>query len=344
MAAEGGRSDLTIAQRALEQQLTDEPYCFEFFQAVRLIERFTPGRTPVGLFANPRDEVARFGVNNTLIFPASEILSLTWREDGPPLMRVNFMGLTGPLGMLPLYYTQLVSERIRVRDTALRDFLDIFNHRLISLFYQAWEKYRFSVEYERGGPDRFSHHLLDFIGLGTAGLQNRQRVADQSLVYYAGLLAQQPRSAVALRQLLEDYFGVPVAIEQFAGAWYRLTPEMQCCLEREPSDSERVAVGAVVGDEIWDEQTRVRIVMGPLTLDRYLDFLPNGTACEPLRGLTRFYSGDQLDFEVQLVLKRDEVPACELGREDSEAPLLGWVSWAKSAPMRRDPGDAVLEL
>ncbi|MGA2328677.1 MAG: type VI secretion system baseplate subunit TssG [Bryobacteraceae bacterium] len=343
MAAEGGRSDLTIAQRALEQQLTDEPYCFEFFQAVRLIERFTH-RTPVGLFANPRDEVARFGVHNTLIFPASEILSLTWREEGPPLMRVNFMGLTGPLGALPLYYTQLVSERIRARDTALCDFLDIFNHRIISLFYQAWEKYRFSLEYERGGRDPFSHHLLDFIGLGTDGLQDRQKVADQSLMYYAGLLGQQPRSAVALRQLLEDYFDVPVAVEQFAGAWYRLTPEMQCCLEREPSDSERVAVGAVVGDEIWDEQTRVRIVLGPLTLERYLDFLPNGTAFEPLRGLTRFFSGDQLDFEVQLVLKRGEVPACELGREDSEAPLLGWVSWAKSAPMPRDPGDAVLEL
>jgi type VI secretion system protein ImpH len=343
MAAESGRSDLAVAQRALEQQLTDEPYCFEFFHAVRLIERFT-GRTPVGLFANPREEVARFGANNTLLFPPSEILSLSWREEGPPLMRVNFMGLTGPLGVLPLYYTQLVSERIRARDTALRDFLDIFNHRIISLFYQAWEKYRFSVEYERGGRDRFSHHLLDFIGLGTEGLQDRQKVADRSLMYYAGLLAQEPRSAVALRQLLEDYFDVPVAIEQFAGAWYRLTPEMQCCLEREPSDSERVAVGAVVGDEIWDEQTRVRIVLGPLTLDRYLDFLPTGTAFEPLRGLTRFFSGDQLDFEVQLVLKRGEVPVCELGREDAEAPLLGWVSWAKSAPMRRDPGDAVLEL
>jgi type VI secretion system protein ImpH len=344
MAAEGGRSDLALAQRELEQQLTDEPFRFEFFQAVRLIERFSPGRTPVGLFANPRNEIVRFGIQNTLLFPASEIQSLDWREDLPPLMRVNFMGLTGPLGLLPLYYTQLVSERLRARDTALRDFLDIFNHRAISLFYQAWEKYRFSVEYERGGRDRFSHHLLDFIGLGTAGLENRQRVSDQSLMYYAGLLGQHPRSAVALRQLLEDYFDVPVAIEQFAGAWYRLTTEMQCCLEREPSDSERVAVGAVVGDEIWDEQTRVRIVLGPLPLERYLDFLPNGTAFEPLRGLTRFFSGDELDFEVQLVLKRAEVPACELGREDSEAPLLGWVSWAKTAPMGRDPGDTILNL
>jgi type VI secretion system protein ImpH len=119
---------------------------------------------------------------------------------------------------------------------------------------------------------------------------------------------------------------------------------MQCCLDRAPSDSERVAIGAVVGDEIWDEQSRVRIVLGPLTLERYLDFLPSGTAFEPLRSLTRFFSGNEFDFEVRLVLKRDEVPPCELGREDSGAPLLGWVSWAKSVPMGRDPEDAVLDL
>ena len=344
MAAESRRSDLAIARRTLEQQLYDEPYCFEFFQAVRLLERFSRDRAPVGLFSQPRHEVARFGVENTLVFPASQIQSLTVREDGPPLMRLNFFGLSGPQGVLPLYYTQLVSERVRARDTAMRDFFDIFNHRAVSLFYQAWEKYRFTIEYERGGPDRFSHHLLDFVGLGTQGLQNRQRVADQSLMYYAGLLNQRPRSAAALKQLLEDYFDVPVQVEQFAGAWYRLTAEMQCCLERDPSDSERVAIGAVVGDEIWDEQSRVRIVLGPLALEQYLDFLPTGAAFEPLQALARFFSGDEFDFEVKLVLRREEVPPCELGREDAEAPLLGWVSWAKSAPMHRDPGDALLEL
>lgn len=344
MAAEGGGSDLALRTRTLEDELMEEPYRFEFFQAVRLLEHFGRGRTPVGRFANPQTEVVRFGITNSLVFPASEIQELNYGEGKPPLMRLNFMGLTGPLGVLPLYYTQLVSERVRARDTAMRDFLDIFNHRIVSLFYQAWEKYRFSVEYERSGRDQVSHHLLDFIGLGTEGLQDRQTVSDQSLMYYAGLLGQHPRSAVALRQFLQDYFDVPVKIEQFAGAWYRLSPDMQCCLDRAPSDSERVAIGAVVGDEIWDEQSRVRIILGPLTLDRYLDFLPSGTAYEPLRALTKFFSGNEFDFEVRLVLKRDEVPPCELGREDSGAPLLGWLSWAKSVPMGRDPEDAVLEL
>jgi type VI secretion system protein ImpH len=344
MAAESGASDLALTIRTLEEELMGEPYCFEFFQAVRLLEHFSRGRTPVGRFANPQTEVVRFGIESTLAFPASAIQSLEAREGKPPIMRLNFIGLTGPLGVLPLYYTQLVADRARARDTAMRDFLDIFNHRMVSLFYQAWEKYRFGIEYERSGRDQVSHHLLDFVGLGTKGLDDRQTISDNSLMYYAGLLAQHPRSAVALKQLIEDYFDVPVVIEQFAGAWYRLTSDMQCCLDRAPSDSERLAIGAVAGDEIWDEQSRVRIVLGPLTLDRYLDFLPTGTAFEPLRALTMFFSGNEFDFEVRLVLDRDEVPSCELGREDSEAPLLGWTSWAKSAPMGRDPGDTVLEL
>ncbi len=329
---------------SIDLELADEPFRFGFFQAVRLLERLRPDATPVGKFVNPRTEVARFGVNNTTSFPASEIQSLVRFEDGPPAVTVNFMGLTGPTGVLPLYYTLLVAERVRVRDTGLRDFFDIFNHRMISLFYQAWEKYRFTIQYERGGRDRLSRYLLAFIGLGTKGLAERQAVADNSLVYYAGLLAQRPRSASNLRRLLEDYFDVPVQIVQFAGAWYKLDARTQCCFDTGTSVSERLALGAVVGDEVWDEQSRVRIRIGPLPLERYRDFLPSGTAYEPLRALAKFYSGDELDFEAQLVLDRDDVPACELGREDEAAPRLGWLTWAKSAALERDPADTILEL
>jgi type VI secretion system protein ImpH len=333
----------TVEPVDVERQLGEEPYRYEFFQAVRLLERILRGRNMPGRFANPRTEVVRFAAHNSTAFPASEIQSLEWREKQPPLMVVNFMGLTGPVGELPLYYTLFVAERLRARDTAMRDFLDIFNHRAISLFYQAWERYRFTVQYERGGGDRLSHYLLDFIGLGTKGLERRQAVPDDSLIYYAGLLGQQPRSARALRQLIEDYFEVPAEVVQFAGAWYRLEPQMQCHMETGGTTSEQLAVGAVVGDEIWDEQSRVRIRLGPLSIEQYQDFLPSGTAYEPLRGLTRFFSSE-FDFEAQLVLRRGEVPECELGREDETAPRLGWLTWSKTRPMGHDPGDTVLEL
>ena len=169
-------------------------------------------------------------------------------------------------------------------------------------------------------------------------MQNRQDLDDDSLLYYAGLLSQQPRSATALRLLLSDYFEAPVEIEQFVGAWYHLDEDAQCCFEQGPADTRQLGVGAVVGDEIWEPQARVRIVLGPLPLSRYLDFLPTGSAYAPLRAITRLFSGSEIDFELQLILDRREAPHCELGAEGETAPLLGFLSWAKSKPIDRDPG------
>jgi type VI secretion system protein ImpH len=344
VATPSGTRDLALARRDLETRLQAEPFCFEFFQAVRLLERFSPARKPAGRFYHPATEAVRFGAHPSLSFPASEIQSLVWREAKAPMMTVNFIGLFGPQGVLPLYYTELVMERLRERDTTMRDFFDLFNHRIISLFYQAWEKHRLPIAHEQGEMGRFSQLLLALIGLGTPGLQQRQKVPDDSLIFYGGLLAQQPRSAAALRQLLTDYFGIPVEIEQFVGSWCRLDPETQCRMEEGSGYSDELGVGAVIGDEVWEPQSRVRIKLGPLSLTQYLGFLPDGTAYAPLKAITKFFSGDGLDFEVQLILERRQAPPCELGAEGDAAPRLGWVTWMKSAAMGRDPADTVLRL
>ncbi|MGH9405563.1 MAG: type VI secretion system baseplate subunit TssG [Terriglobia bacterium] len=345
MASPSRTIDTDVKYEAVGRELRDRPYRFEFFQAVRLIERILARRQPVGRFTKPSEEVARFGAHTSFSFPASQIQAIDWEEGQQPKLTVNFMGMTGPLGVLPLYYTELAAVRLRAGDKALRDFLDVFNHRMISLFYRAWEKYRFVATYERGDRDSLTHYLKDLIGLGTAGLGDRQGLlADDALLYYAGLLAQRPRSATALRQILSDYFGVPVEIEQFAGAWYRLEADNQCQFGQEGSPSEQLGGGAVAGDEVWTQESRVRIKLGPLALPRYLDFLPSGTAFEPLRTLTKFFSNDEIDFEVQLILKREEVPACELGAEGEASPRLGWITWVKTASTEHDAGDTVFAL
>ena len=345
MASSGGSENPPLKSlRKLEDRLFAEPYSFEFFQAVRLLRRFYPDQNNVGLQQPPRSEIVRFGVHTSLVFPASEIQSLERRPDVPPLMRVNFMGVVGPQGLLPIYYTELVMERIRAKDHTLRDFLDIFHHRIISLFYRVWQKYRFPVAYEQGDGDQFSQYLLSLIGLGAPALQNRQQTPDQSLLCYAGLFAQQPRTALGLELILLDYFGVPVRVEQFLGAWYSLDESSQCDLDDTSFDSQQLGFGAVVGDEIWDPQSRVRIVLGPLSLQQYLDFLPSGSAFSPLRSLVRFYAGDEFDFEVQLILQKEQTPPCELGAEGAAAPQLGWLSWSTTKPMQVDPSQAILQL
>jgi type VI secretion system protein ImpH len=353
MAAASGAANPDIAVQsdrwaAIELALREEPWTFQFFQAVRLLQRIFPNRAPVGGFVHPSKEIVRFAAHSSTGFPASQIQGLDWSSDRAPVMVVNFMGLTGPSGVLPLYYSELVMERLRSKDRTLLSFLNLFNHRMISLFYQAWEKYKFTISYENRQRDRFSHHLLDLVGLGTAGLQKRQAVADDSLLFYSGLFGLHTRSAAALKQIVADYFDVPVEVQQFIGAWYPLSRDNQCCFEDADTFSEQLGVGAVVGDEIWNQQSGVRLRLGPLPLREYVNFLPEGSAYQPLRALTRFFAGDEVDFEVQLVLKREEVPACELDDTpksgDHVSPQLGWSTWVKSAPMGRDPGDTILRI
>jgi len=344
MAAESRTPNPAVVPDPVEAHLRREPYCFEFFQAVQLLERLSPDAAPVGHFVPPPTEAVRFAVHPSLVFPASEIQALTYREDQPPLMSVNFMGITGPLGVLPIHYTEFIQRRQQEGDTSARDFLDLFHHRIISLFYRAWQKYHFQTTHGRGDHDRLRLYLQNLVGLGHDELLNRQVVPDDALLFHAGLLTQQPRSAAGCESFLEDYFGVPVRIEQFVGAWYRLETDAQTAFRDDTAISDLLGGGAVVGDEVWDPQAGLRVVLGPLTLAQYRDFLPVGSAYQPLRTLVRFYAGDEFDFELQLILKREEVPSCDLGAQPDQAPLLGWVSWSKCSPLSRDPAETILPL
>lgn len=346
MGAEGRveAADVTPLH-ALARAIEDEPTSFAFFQAVRVLERLESERVPVGGFGDPEAEVVRFAAHTSMAFPPSEIRAITRSADGAPQMTVNFMGLTGPAGALPLHYTQLVTERTRARDTALRDFFDLFHHRAISLFYRAWARYRSAgAAPGEAEADRIQHHLLDLMGLGTPGLANRPELPVAPLLAYAGLLGMQGRSAVALEALVSDYFGVPVEVEQFVGGWYPLDLPTQCALGDESCESTQLGLGAVAGDEVWDQQAKARIRIGPVSRAQYEQFLPGAPAHAALRGLVDFFGGDQIDFEVQLVMEGEDVPPCVLGDPAVPAPTLGWCAWLNTAPLGRNPDETILPL
>jgi type VI secretion system protein ImpH len=346
MATTSRSQDLALNRNILGDALRTHPGRFQFFQMVRVLERLHPDAVPVGRFGPPHREAVRFSVHNSLAFPPSQVHALKWNEGEPPVVVVNFIGLTGPMGVLPYAYTELLRDRNRAKDRGLSEFFDLFNHRVISLFYQAWEKYRFFVAYERDQQDRFSRYLMSFIGLGTRGLEQQQpEIRDQSLLFFSGLLSLQTRSAAALEQLVSDYFGVKAEVEQFVGAWHSVAPGDQCCFEAGHEYSEQLGLGAVAGDEVWTHDSRVRLKLGPMPIAKYLDFLPPGKAYHPLETILRFFTNYEFEYEVQLVLEKRDVPVCELGKEEQAMPFLGWTTWMKSGDgFGRNPADTILLL
>jgi type VI secretion system protein ImpH len=329
--------------RALAALLFSAGWEFDFFQAVRLLARVNRERKPVGFTAAPQDEIVRFRAKNSLSFPPSEVDSIAENVGGPPSMTVTFLGLIGCHGALPMEYTEMAIDQLCNGEGAFSDFLDLFHHRLLSLFYRAWEKHHFLVQFERAagegsGDDLFTGYLFDLVGMGFAGLRGRLPFRDQALLPYAGLLGQQPHSASALAGILRDYFGLPVAVEQFRGLWHTLE-EQDLCILGEEGLSSCLGMGALAGDAVWNLQALIRVRFGPLTLKQFQDFLPDGRAFRRAAALIRLFIGDTLDFEIQPVLLASAVPWCEL--TDDGAPRLGWSGWLKTETFTADADDVV---
>lgn len=346
MASTSRQSAGDLVWEHLLSVLRKEPYSFRFFQIVRLLERLHPASRPVGFFVSPAEEVVRFSSPPSQNFPASEIQSYTEREQQPEKLEVNFMGLNVVNGPMPVVYAAALRERERQKDRTALDFFDIFNHRIISLFYRAWKKYRFYIAYESTGTgeDDITRSLYDLVGLGTPGLRNRMAFADEAAIYYGGILGRSVRSVEGLRQILEDYFRAPIEIAQFTGRWERLPPAQQTVLNETSSFPECLGQGTVVGDEIWNQQGTLTVRIGPMPLQRYRQFLPGAAGQKELHAWLKFYARGEFDFIVQLVLDRNDVPQTVLPAQRELGQRLGYESWLKARPFTRDPDEITYVL
>lgn len=337
----------------LSGALLHAPQRFDFFQAMRLLGHVArrQGMPPPGDDVPPDQELARFRVVPGLSFPTSALAPVKDRaaSDQPNVVElaVTFLGLTGPNGVLPYHYTRLLLERVRAKDTSTRDFFDLFQRRLVTLFHRAWEKYRLPFTFERTRldagihePDPATQVLHCLSGFGTEHLRGRLQVADGAFVYYAGHFAHYPRSALALEGMLAEYFDIPVQVLQLQGQWLYLEPE-DCSRMPTLGDPEGrnclVGVSLMAGSRIWDIQSRFRLRLGPLSYEQFRRLLPGGDMLLPVGQFARTYVGAELDFDVQLVLRREEVPTCQLGDE----AMLGWNTWVRADEMPRDAEDTI---
>lgn len=332
---------------SLVEALKKSPYTFDFYVAARRFEAENPSKPRFGQSIKASDDPVRFCQRPSLRFEPSTVVEYRpASSDGiPPRLFTAFLGLLGCNGPMPLHITEYVRDReLHHADTTLARFVDMFNHRLISLFYRAWRVNSQAVSFDRpngdkGEGDRWSVYVASLVGIGMAALRSRDTVPDLAKFHYSGRLACQTKNAAGLRAILEDYFQIPADIEEFVGQWLSLPKESQCRLG-ETRLTGLVGQTVIVGSKIWECQQKFRIRMGPMSFKDYQRMLPTGRSFQRLKDWVRNYVNDEFGFEVQLVLKADEVPRLRPG----VVGQLGWSTWLSTKPFEKDVGDLVLQV
>lgn len=342
----------------LLRRLEAAPASFDFYAAMRQVECAYPGLPRLGQALSPQDEALRFGQQPSLSFAPAMLASLqrggragdpaaveegvqvtrdvtdaaTAADARAPRLLVNFFGLLGANGPLPLHLSEYVRDRLRnVNDPTLAHFLDIFHHRMISLLYRAWASAQPAVSLDRPGADRFGDRVGALIGIGMHSLRRRDAVSDFAKLHYAGRLAPHARNADGLAAVLADFFQVPVRVEQFVGHWMTLPSDGLCRLRTGP-DAERLGSTTVLGKQVWDVQHKFRLLIGPLDMVQASSLLPGGEGMRRLNDWVRHYAGLSLAWDVRLIIKKEALPGLRLGA----AARLGWSSWLSSKTPERD--------
>jgi len=320
--------------------LAAEPRRFRFDAAVRVLTRARRAQDPA--------DAVRFHSPAGLVYPPADVLDVRQPGDSPPEVTVGLMGLFGPSGVLPRYYSEVVTQALRSRSTALRDFLDLLAHRFVAFFARGGIKYRpaRAAETTVRGQDQVARVLLALTGYGTPHLTDRLAAGTEPLLHYAGLFALRPRSADRLGALTSDWLGMRVEVVEFAGAWLPLPPDQRTRLARNGAWC-RLGVDAAAGVRAWDPQARIILRIGPLDLKGFQRLLPDRIALHRLVSLVRAYVGYELGFAINPVLAARDVPPLRLDATADPPPRLGWNTWvpgpAGGFTARGDAADAVFE-
>ena len=327
-------ADLQSAFDTLMAQVHADPSAFDFFALLRRVDALCRQQPRTGETLRPRQEALRLGQAADLDFAPAALQQLQLRGDAPPRLVVRFFGLLGPQGPMPLHFTEFVRDRTHHHgDTTLAHFLDMFHHRLLSLFYRAWAQAQPVVHGDRPQQDRYQAWLRACAGAPSHG----GALPEAALAFHAGWLSGRSRHPEMLAKVLKQYFGVTARVEQHVGHWLPIATADRSRLGHARNRAERTALpsaqlgrSANAGSRVWDRQYRFRLHLGPLDRMQYRAFLPGGAAWPALLHWVQLLAGRELQWDLQLTLAPNERPAPELGR----SLQLGIVGWLGSRPAR----------
>jgi type VI secretion system protein ImpH len=304
-------------------QLRETPQRFTLFAALRVLEQAFADRPRFGESRKASDDAVRLGHAPHLTFAPSDVTSFETTEERSLRLEQHSFGMFGPNGALPLHLSEHAYERRRQQDDpTFIDFLNIFQHRLIALFYRAWANSDPATSFDRPRTDRFAMYIGALQGLAPQEARERDAVADYAKLSRAGAYTQQTRSAEGLEVVLEDYFNLPVEVNQLVGAWLDIPEELRCRLGG-AKEFATLGQGATLGAATWQCQHKFEIVLGPLTLGTLRNFLPGARGLTELCALVRLYTSDEWTWQLRLLLRDKEIPGIRVGKSGQ----LGWTTW-----------------
>ncbi len=304
--------------------LAADPTRFNFQRAMRILDAAHPDRPRLGESKRPGQDAVRLEQECSLAFPTSTIADFEEGGDGKPArLTTRFFGLFGPNGPLPLHLTEYARERqLHHRDSTFIAFANVFTHRFLSLFWRAWSAADPAASFDRPDADHFSDDIAAFAGHRGESFDNRDLMPDLAKRRFAGRLGHHARNEDGLLAIVSSFFNAPVEIQPFIGSWLRLEPEEHWRLGDHKVNA-RLGQSTSLGGRVWTRQDKFRIRIGPMGLDEYERLLPGGESLPRLVAIVRNYIGDELDWDVNLVLKEFETPPAQLGK----AGRLGWTTW-----------------
>jgi type VI secretion system protein ImpH len=331
---------------------------FDFFNVLRQVDAALPGKLALGRSLRPQNEPLRLTQHASLAFAPSSLQD--YQPDaaahGYGRLSINNFGMFGPNGALPQHLTEYAQEReMHYRDQTFVRFCDIFQHRMILLFYRAWADCQAANSLDHPERDAFGRYASSLVGLGQPSLRNRDSISDHMKLHHAGHLCRQTRNMEGLVRPLAALLRIPVALKEYCLQWLNLAVEDQTRLlsvtlagKGSPHRvelgmaSSRLGQGAIVGVRVPDVQHKFRLLLGAMKFSEFERFLPKGDRFLQVRDWVRNYLGVELAWDARLILVKEEVPAVRLGVYGQ----LGWTSWLvmHTGKRRKDADDVLLDI
>jgi type VI secretion system protein ImpH len=319
------------------QRLIDQPESHHIFLALRIIEAQFAQSPQMGRSRRPREDAVRLGQEARMAFPPGTIRAFKAPEGTAPGELINrFFGFFGPHGPLPNHLTEYARERqINNRDPSFVAFANMLTHRLMGLLYRAWVTGQPAVDLDRGAGSQFESHIAALAGLHGDGLRDRDAMPDMAKRFFAGQLSSGTKNAEGLVAILSGFFHAPFKMQDFVGSWLDLEADDRWQLGAAGGLGQTTSIGT----RVWSRTAKFRLIVGPVSLDDYERLLPGGASMDKMAAVVRGYVGDALDWDVNIILKADEVPSATLGGDTR----LGQTSWIGTRASNTDADDLFLE-